>query len=303
MHHLLAVARQDLTEGAPLGEGTIQVFENLTHGYIADYELHGYRSITCLKPRIRHLRSFFGGHRVADITNDAIRRYQAYRRSQGASAASVNRETTGLNRMFKIAVERGSIEVMRVYPRRLRENPPRQGFFEHREYVKVRAELPKPFRDVLDFAYFLGWRRNEILNLTWSEVDLDAGVVRLSPARSKTDAARLLPLSDPLRQVLARRRRCRRPGDDRVFHRDGVPVRAWRRALCDACIRAGVPLRLLHDCRRTAARNLVRAGVPERVAMVLTGHKTRCVFDRYNIVNERELVNAGDQLVAYLKGR
>ena len=63
---------------------------------------------------------------------------------------------------------------------------------------------------------------------------------------------------------------------------------------------AGVPTRFLHDCRRTAARNLIRASVPERVAMLLTGHKTRAIFDRYNIINEQELLEAGDQLVAYL---
>jgi integrase len=109
--------------------------------------------------------------------------------------------------MSKIAVERGLVDTMPVFPQRLRENPPRQGFFEHREFVKVRAELPVPFRDVLDFAYYSRWRRNEIVHLTWSEVDLAAGVVRLSPARSKTDAPRLSPLFEPLRQVLARRRK------------------------------------------------------------------------------------------------
>ena len=61
-----------------------------------------------------------------------------------------------------------------------------------------------------------------------------------------------------------------------------------------------MPTRFLHDCRRTAARNLIRASVPERVAMLLTGHKTRAIFDRYNIINEQELLEAGDQLVEYL---
>ena len=80
----------------------------------------------------------------------------------------------------------------------------------------------------------------------------------------------------------------------------GIPIRRWRTAWRTACQAAGVPTRFLHDCRRTAGRNLIRASVPERVAMLLTGHKTRAIFDRYNIINEQELLEAGDQLVEYL---
>jgi integrase len=154
---------------------------------------------------------------------------------------------------------------------------------------------------VLDFVYYSGWRRKEITQLTWDEVDLRGGVIRLSGAVEDTHRA-VLPISPPLQRVLERRHRLRLQGQTLVFRRDGVTVRAWRHALRDACRRAKVPHRLLHDCRRTAARNLVRAGVPERVAMLLTGHKTRAVFDRYNIVNERELLEAGERLVTYLGG-
>ncbi len=147
---------------------------------------------------------------------------------------------------------------MPLFPKRLEENPPRDGFFEHDEYLKVRAELPDAFQDVLDFAYYSGWRRNEITHLSWAEVDLAGGVIRLTPRRSKTKTGRVLPISPPLREVLKRREQRRRADDSRVFHRDGVPVRTWRHALRDACRRAEVPHRLLHDCRRTAARNLVR---------------------------------------------
>jgi hypothetical protein len=104
----------------------------------------------------------------------------------------------------------------------------------------------------------------------------------------------------PLRTVLDRRLPARRPGDRRVFGRDGVPVRLRRTAFCDACLKARVAHRMLHDCRRIAARNLIRAGVPERIPMLLTGHKTRAVFDRYNIVTEQELLTAGQRLAAYL---
>src|SRR5262249_51544912 len=195
---------------------------------------------------------------------DAVRQSQLHRRHQGAEAATINRETSALSRMFQIAIRRGVLERMPLFPQRLEENPPREGFFEHDEYLKVRAQTPASYQDVLDFAYYSGWRRNEILHLTWDEVDLAGGVIRLSPGRSKTRTGRVLPISAPLRTVLERRQQWRQPGHAHVFQRDGVPVRVWRTALRDACRKAHVPHRMLHDCRRTAARNLIRAGVPER---------------------------------------
>ena len=179
------------------------------------------------------------------------------------------------------------------FPDRLRENPPRQGFFEHPEYLAVRAHLPAPWQDILDLAYYSGWRKNEILGLTWDEIDEAGGVIRLSPARSKTLVGRILPISQPIAEALARRRARRDPDSPLVFHRDGIAVRRWRPAWRTACQAAGVPTRFLHDCRRTAARNLIRANVPERVAMLLTGHKSRAIFDRYNIIHEQELLDAG----------
>ena len=185
-------------------------------------------------------------------------------------------------------------------PRPPPRESPRQGFFEHPEYLAVRVRLPAPWQDILDLAYYSGWRKQEILGLTWEEIDMAGGVIRLSPARSKTLVGRMLPISQPIAEALARRRARRDPDSPLVFHRDGIPVRRWRTAWRTACQAAGVPTRFLHDCRRTAARNLIRANVPERVAMLLTGHKSRAIFDRYNIIHEQELLDAGDQLVAYL---
>jgi integrase len=284
----------------PVPEGTPLTFDIMAQAYLEDYVLQRYRTMNTARPRVEHLREFFGGWAVETLTADSVRRYQLHRRRQGAEAATINRETSALSRMFQLAIRRGVLQRMPLFPKRLEENPPRDGFFEHAEYLKVRAHAPASYQDVLDFAYYSGWRRNEILHLTWAEVDLAGNVIRLSPRRSKTRTGRVLPISAPLRSVFERRAHLRQAGDARVFRRDGVPVRQWRTALRDACRKAGVPHRMLHDCRRTAARNLIRAGVPERIAMLLTGHKTRAVFDRYNIVNEQELLTAGERLAAYV---
>jgi len=119
--------------------------------------------------------------------------------------------------------------------------------------------------------------------------------------RSKTGAARILPITPALKIVLKRRRARRVEGDAKVFLHDGLTRRGWDSSWARACRAAGLPGRHLHDCRRTAARNLIRAGVPERIAMVLLGHKTRSMFDRYNIVSDRDLRQAGERLTDYLK--
>ena len=97
-----------------------------------------------------------------------MRTYQRTRRAAGAAAATVNRETSALSRMLQLAVRGGQLAQRPVSPERLEENGPRQGFFEHAEYLAVRQHLPSPYQDVLDFAYYSGWRKREIVELRWS---------------------------------------------------------------------------------------------------------------------------------------
>ena len=195
--------------------------------------------------------------RAAGFTTHQIRQYQLARRAAGAATGTINRETSALHRMGTLAVHWGWLDTVPGFPDRLRENPPRQGFFEHPEYLAVRVHLPAPWQDILDLAYYSGWRKQEILGLTWEEIDEAGGVIRLSPGRSKTLVGRILPISPPIAEALARRRARRDPGSPLVFHRDGIPIRRWRTAWRTACQAAGVPTRFLHDCRRTAARNLI----------------------------------------------
>jgi integrase len=189
----------------------------------------------------------------------------------------------------------------------LQEDNVRRGFFEREQFDAVRRILPAPLRGVATFAYLTGWRtRSEILSLQWHQVDLKAGVVRLDPGTTKNREGRVfvfgeLPeLRDVLKSQWAEHETVVKTGQISpwVFHRHGKRIKCYRGAWESACRRAGCPGRIPHDFRRTAVRNLVRAGVPDSIAMKMTGHKTRAVFDRHDIVSETDLTEAARKLNA-----
>ena len=160
---------------------------DLIDAYLQDYLVRQFRSHRTARGRTAHLTAFFGrAARAATLTTYQIRQYQLARRAAGAATGTINRETSALHRMGTLAVHWGWLDTVPGFPDRLRENPPRQGFFEHPEYLAVRVHLPAPWQDILDVAYYSGWRKQEILGLTWEEIDEAGGVIRLSPARSKT---------------------------------------------------------------------------------------------------------------------
>ena len=185
---------------------------DLSDAYLQDYQVRQFRSRSTARGRVAHLTAFFGrAARAATFTTHQIRQYQLARRAAGAATGTINRETSALHRMCTLAVHWGWLDTVPGFPDRLRENPPRQGFFEHPEYLAVRAHLPAPWQDILDLAYYSGWRKQEILGLTWEEIDMAGGVIRLSPARSKTLVGRILPISQPIAEALTRRRARRDP--------------------------------------------------------------------------------------------
>lgn len=307
----------DKDRGREIVEVTAKsTFEQMAAAYAIDFAQQGNVSWPRTALAIAHLSEVFAKDRAHKITQARVREYVAARlagdpakKIKGARPATVRKELAALGRMMRLA----GITPPK-FPTLDLDNA-RVGFFEHDQYLAVRAELPDFMRGMIDFFYLTGWRKNEVIGLEWRRVDFKAGTVSLEKRTTKNKKARLFPFCDfpDLKAVLVRQRE-RTQAVERelgrivphVFHwpatvrkdQAGQPILYPYGLFREACKRARVPGRLIHDFRRTAVRNLVRNGVPDKWAMELVGHKTMDVFFRYDIVTETDLRDATRRMAA-----
>ena len=272
---------------------------------LLDYKINGKDHAWAERVVRKHLRPCFGEIPAAKLNRGTVQRYVRERQESGAANATINKALALLHRAFTLGAESGKVGLVPAFPKKLPEKNVRKGFFEREEFEAVRSHLPAELKSVVTFAYWTGCRKGEILSLKWAQVDLENRLVRLEPGETKNDEPRVIPLTTELYELLAMQKAIRDelwPNCPWVFSRQGKRVKDFRKAWEKACTAAGLvdelgrPTRVFHDLRRTGVRNLVRAGVPERVAMAISGHKTRSVFDRYNIVSERDLREAARRL-------
>lgn len=269
----------------------------------ANYERYG-KSVDWAQIVINHLRPHFGYVKAARVGTSHIDAYIAAR-SVDVVDSTINRELALLRRAFYLGTKTEPIKVARVplIPR-LTEGPARRGFFERADLDRLVAELPKDIAAIARFAYFTGCRKAEILSLRWDWVDLVDALVSLPGEITKSGEPRSIPL---VAEIVSDLSALKAERDEYwstcpwVFSRAGRPIKDFYSSWRAACERANLPegTRLLHDMRRSGVRNMVRAGIPERVAMSISGHKTRSVFDRYNIVNKTDIKEARSRLEAF----
>jgi integrase len=237
----------------------------------------------------KHLEPFFGHVKARSVTEDKISQYIAARKGEEkpAAPATINRELALLSRAFKI---HHHIPCPK-FPR-LTENNVRQGFLSDEQYAKLSTECAKEglwLRALLEIGANYGLRKGEMLGLRVGQVDKATGRIRLEGSQTKNGNGRAFTLTSDARHLVFALIEGKQANDYVFTRADGTPVGDFRKLWANVCKRAGVPDLLLHDLRRTAVRNMVRSGISDNVAMAISGHKTRSVFDRYDIVSESDL--------------
>lgn len=269
----------------------------LFEAVVRDYENNG-KTVAWVKYVWKlHLEPFFGDMRAANVDTDQITKYISARKTDKAANGTINRELALLRRAFTLGYKskpRKVSALLDLSEHMLEENNVRTGFVTEEQYrtLAEKAAGQLWLRAMLALGYTYGFRKAELLNMKMGQVDLLARTIRLNPGETKNGEGRTVTLTDACYLLVVELARKKQPDDSLLTRSSGEPVRDFRGAWAALTEAAKMPGLLFHDLRRSAVRNMVRRGVTERVAMRISGHKSRSVFDRYDIVSESDLADA-----------
>lgn len=265
---------------------------------LEDYEIRGVAQLYIATLKVKSiLLPKLGDIKAPKLSSARIKEYVAGR-LKVVKPGTVNRELGLLHRAFQLGFNQDPPLVARVpYFPKLTEDDPRKGFLKPESYQELLFELPEELRLLFVVAYHVGLRKGALLRIKWSQVDLKSQTIWMAGRKSNRKPE---PIAVPIYGDMAKFIEMQPQSSEYLFARGAKPIRDFRESWDLACQRAGLPGLLFHDLRRTAVRNLRRAGVEEGVIMKITGHRTRSVFERYNITDHTDTQEAGRKAEEFL---
>ena len=263
------------------------------------------------KRNLKVLDEFFAAMRLDQMDTDVFRAFRKKRRDEGIDDSTINRNLSILRRMMGLTIREKKLQFAKPYfPIVSEAGKVRKGFVTPEQFDKLMSQMPSHLKPYALFLYEDVSRTTAAKDIRWSWVDLKERIVEIPEEITKTGEAQTLPLSDELINMLKKQ-----------FRQDDAPVfdtTNFRKEFQKACVaaRLGKITKMVsakgykweryegvtpHDFRRSGIRNMVRAGVPEKIAMSISGHKTRAVFDRYNITSTDDVKDAIKTVSRYNK--
>ncbi|MFN8543257.1 MAG: site-specific integrase [Candidatus Binatia bacterium] len=288
---------------------------DLLDGLQRTYRIEGRASLRTVKGHVDAWGAVLGDEKAVNVDRPVLDRVVEEWQAAGRAPATIRKRLASLHRAFVLAREARQVASIPAFPRVVVHNA-RQGFCEWATFRRLLAALPDDgLRDYVEWAARTGMRKGEIAKLTWQGYDRETGVVRLPGKDAKTGQPRRIVLAGPLKALIARRLAVRRLDCPLIFWRPYVgaptprlrpgtpaPIAEFRKTWTTACKAAGVPGLRFHDLRRTALRNMIRAGVSQTVAMRISGHQTDAIFRRYDITSDTDLREAMEKTAEYVDG-
>lgn len=285
----LKARRREVQTGRHLGHDLEKVtVKDIVADLLSHLEARNIKSIKTFRSHGKRVTKELGHLRCVQVTGSTLDGYVRARAAKKKKPTTINRELEVLRQAFNRAKDNRRVYDVPKFHKLDEAGSIRQGFLSADEVVELVKQLPDPYDDAVDWAFETGWRKGEIVGLTWDQVDRRAHEVRLTETKER--AGRYLVLEGHLAEIVEKRWRLRkyktrgRRGLSRyVFHRGGRRIGDFRKAWATACKAAGITGRRFHDLRRSAVREMNNAGIPQAVAMTFTGHKTSAVYRRYSI--------------------
>jgi integrase len=302
--NLLAQRLGELAAGEDIVSPKKVTISDLCELVFADYRLRNLRDLKNVKWRYEaNIKPVIGSLLASKFGKAQVRAYVEARRAH-ADDATINRELAIIRRGFHLGLEEDPPLVRRV-PKivKLEEDNVRQGFIEQAQYLVLRAAMPDHLKCPLVVGYHVGNRLGELRKIEWTQINLEAGEIRIEKRQAKGKKPRTLPIYGDMHEWLEWQWQRRVPGCDLVFHYKGKPLGSHLKGWARACDQAGLPGLHFHDLRRSAIRNMERAGISRHVAMAISGHKTEAVYRRYDIVVDQDLKTATEKLEQYQRSQ